>query len=161
MRGHAHNVRQFMKLSEVLQPDNVHLQVPVTTKAALLGYLAQTVADAQGLAKDDILNALQSREDLGSTGIGSGIAIPHASVSGLGDPYMLLIRTSKPVEFDSIDEQPVDLICLILTPAGEQNHYLTLLAKAARQLGSSDIVQKIRNAGTPLEMHTAITTCDR
>lgn len=149
-----------MKLSEVLKPDNVHLQVPVTTKAALLSYLAQTVADARGIAKDDILRALQSRENLGSTGIGSGIAIPHASVSGLVEPYMLLIRTSKTVEFDSIDEQPVDLVCLILTPAREQTPYLTLLAKAARQLGSSDVVQKMRNASTSSEMYAAIISCD-
>lgn len=146
-----------MQIFEVLQPDNVFLNVPAPTKAALLSFLAQTAAEAQGVEKNDILSALVSRENLGSTGIGSGIAIPHAPASGLVEPYMLLIRTSKPVPFDAIDDEPVDLICLILTPPGEQNQYLNLLARIARRLGSSDVVSAIRDADNPIDVHAAMT----
>ena len=150
-----------MPNSKVLKPDDVLIDVSVPSKSKLLKFVAETAADTLGLIEGDIVNALQSREDLGSTGIGAGIAIPHAPVEGVDSPFVLLVRLAKPIDFDAIDEEPVDVVCLILTPPGEQNRYLTLLSKIARQLRSADAVKTIRHAADPDIVYQALIQCDR
>lgn len=150
-----------MQISEVMKPSDVLVDVSAPSKSKLLKFVAETAADRLGLAEGDVLNAVQSREDLGSTGIGAGIAIPHAPVEGIDLPFVLLVRLAKPIDFDAIDEEPVDVICLILTPHSEQNHYLKLLSKIARQLRSVDAVKTIRHAADRQIIYQALIDCDR
>jgi len=149
-----------MQISEVMQPNGVLIDVSVPSKFKLLKFVAETAADRLGLVEGDVLNAVQSREDLGSTGIGAGIAIPHASVEGITLPFVLLVRLTMPIDFDAIDEEPVDIVCLILTPSGEQSHYLKLLSSIARQLRSVDAATTIRRAADREIIYQALITCE-
>lgn len=149
-----------MKISEVMKLEDVLIDVSVPSKAILLRFVAETAAGVLSIAEDHILNALQSRENLGSTGIGSGIAIPHAPVKGIVSPFVLLVRLTKPIDFEAIDEEPIDVVCLILTPLGEQNQYLKLLSQISRQLRSADVVRTIRGATDRQQVYQALTECD-
>ena len=149
-----------MNISDVMKPSDVLIDVSVASKPKLLKFVAENAAATVGIAAETILHALRSRENLGSTGIGSGIAIPHAPVTGLASPFALLVRLAKPIDFDSIDDQPVDLVCLILTPPGEQNRYLKLLSKIARQLQSADTLKTIRQAPNHKLVYDALTEQD-
>ncbi|WP_244570872.1 PTS sugar transporter subunit IIA [Stappia sp. TSB10GB4] len=135
-----------MKISEVMKRDDVLINVASSSKTKLLQFLSNKAAGILGINEDDVLAALQGRENLGSTGIGAGIAIPHAPVNGIVSPFTLLVRLGRPVAFEAIDEHPVDLVCLILTPPGEQNRHLKLLSTITRQLRSSEIVKAMRSA---------------
>ena len=134
-----------MKIAEILKPQDVFINVPAHSKPKLLRFMADNANSSLSIAGDEIFKALQSRESLGSTGIGSGIAIPHAPVIGVDAPFMSFARLAKPIDFQAIDEELVDIICLILTPIGEQSRYLTLLSKIARQLRSGDVLRNIRH----------------
>jgi len=149
-----------MKISEVMKPDDVFVGVAASSKAKLLQFLSGKAADALHISEANVLGALQSREGLGSTGIGAGIAIPHAPVEGVTSPYALLVRLAKPIEFEAIDEEPVDVVCLILMPPGEQAEYLKLLSTIARKLRSPEAIKVIRTATDPEQVFSAITECD-
>ena len=149
-----------MRISEVIKPEDVAIGVSVSSKSKLLKLLSEEAAHALGISEHDILAALQSREDLGSTGIGAGIAIPHAPVAGINGPFGFLVCLSKPVEFDAIDDEPVDIVCLILMPPEGQSAYLKLLSNIARQLRSADAVKRIRSAIDRDHAYSAITESD-
>lgn len=151
---------EVMEISGVMKPEDVVIDVSLPSKPRLLEFVAQTAADALGLREGDILEALQSREHLGSTGIGAGIAIPHAPVEGLHTPFLLLVRLAKPIDFEAVDEELVDVVCLILTPSGEQNGYLKLLSKIARRLRSPEAVETIRHAADRQAIYQAMIDCD-
>lgn len=151
---------EFMEISEVMKPDDVVIDVPAPSKPRLLEFVAQAAAGVLGLREGDILEALQSRENLGSTGIGAGIAIPHAPAEGLRVPFVLLVRLAKPIDFEAVDEELVDVVCLILTPSGEQNGYLKLLSKIARRLRSPEAVETIRHAADRQVIYQALIDCD-
>lgn len=146
-----------MRISEVIKPEDVAIGVSTSSKSKLLKLLSEKAAHALGISEQGILAALQSREDLGSTGVGAGIAIPHAPVAGLNGPFGFLVRLSKPVEFDAIDDEPVDIVCLILMPPEGQSAYLKLLSNIARQLRSADTLKKIRSANDREQVYSAIT----
>lgn len=150
-----------MKISEVIKPDDVEIGVSTASKSKLLKLLSEKAAHALGIGEQDILAALQSREGLGSTGIGAGIAIPHAPVAGIDGPFGYLACLSKPIEFDAIDDEPVDIVCLVLMPPEGQSAYLKLLSNIARQLRSKDVLKNIRSATDREHVYLAITECDR
>lgn len=149
-----------MKISEVIKPEDVTIGISTSSKSKLLELLSEKAAQALGINKKDILAALQGRENLGSTGIGAGIAIPHAPVAGIDGPFGFLMCLSKPVEFDAIDDEPVDIVCLIVMPPDGQSVYLKLLSNIARQLRSADTLKKIRSANELGQVYSAITECD-
>lgn len=150
-----------MRISEAIKPEDVTIGVSASSKNKLLKFLSEKAAQALGISQPDILAALQSREDLGSTGIGEGIAIPHAPVAGIDAPFGLFVCLSKPIEFDAIDDEPVDIVCLVLMPPEGQSAYLKLLSNIARQLRSKDVLKKIRSAMDREHVYLAITECDR
>ncbi len=153
-------VSKPMKISEVMKPDDVLIDVSVSSKGRLLQQLSDKAARALGVSERDILAALESREALGSTGIGAGIAIPHAPVAGIERPFGLFVRLTKPIEFDAIDDEPVDIVCLILTPPEGQANHLKLLANVARQLRSEHVLKRIRSTREANHIYSAITECD-
>lgn len=137
---------ELMQICEVMKPDDVLIDLSASSKSGFLSMVAEIAASRLGVPEGEILGALQNREELGSTGIGAGIAIPHACVDGVGAPFMLLARLTKPIDFEAVDEAPVDVVCMILTPSGEQSHYLTLLSRITRRLRCADALDAIRRA---------------
>jgi PTS system nitrogen regulatory IIA component len=153
-------VSEQMKISEVIKPEDVTIDAAASSKATLLQQLSENAARVLGISERDVFAALQRRESLGSTGIGKGIAIPHAPVAGIDAPFGQFVRLTKPIEFEAIDEEPVDIVCLILIPSEGQSTYLKLLSNIARQLRSKDALRKIRSAVDREQVYSAITECE-
>ena len=109
-----------MTIGEIIGPDQVMVGVRVTDKRQLLQDLAGRAATALALDRGVIFDALQARENLGSTGLGKGFALPHARLDGLNEPFALFMRLGRPIDFAAIDEKPVDLVILLLRPGGRQ-----------------------------------------
>ncbi|MBP1885795.1 PTS sugar transporter subunit IIA [Sinorhizobium mexicanum] len=136
-----------MKISEIISPESVRLDLTSPSKTSLLQTISEIAATALGIAASEIFLALTNREKLGSTGIGQGIAIPHAPVPAVGSPFFLIVRLKQPIDFEAVDDAPVDIVCLLLTPVpGSQ---LNVLAHLARKLRSPEIVEAVRSASTP------------
>ncbi len=135
-----------MQISEFLQPENVVLDLSLPSKERLLQDLADRAAKALGLSDAAIFTALSSREQLGSTGLGRGVAIPHATITGIEKPFGLLARLNRPVDFEAIDEAPVDVVFLLLNPAGNSSTALKALSCMARTLRDSDVMKLVRSA---------------
>lgn len=145
-----------MNTAELLRPEHVLVELDASSKQQLLQRLSERAARATGLDEAALLSALSHRETLGSTGMGQGIAIPHSSPAGLDAPFALLARLARAVEFDAIDERPVDLVFLLLSPADRASH-LKALSVVSRQLRSAGVTERLRRARTAAEMYAAIT----
>ena len=145
-----------MNIAELLRPENVLVDLDAPSKLQLLQALATRAARATGLDEAALLGGLSHRESLGSTGIGQGIAIPHSAPAELAAPFALLARLARPVEFDAIDDQPVDLVFLLLSPADRASH-LKALSVVSRQLRSAGVTERLRRARTAAEMYAAMT----
>ncbi|WP_228676916.1 PTS sugar transporter subunit IIA [Sinorhizobium fredii] len=99
---------------------------------------------------------MSNRESLGSTGIGEGIAIPHAPIRGIAAPFILFVRLKKPIDFESIDHIPVDIVSFLLTPTEGNASHLNVLAAIARKLRSPKTLRSIRAASEPEEVYLAL-----
>jgi len=105
---------------------------------------------------DAVANEVGKREELGSTGIGGGVAIPHARLREIKKPFGLLARLKNPIDFAAIDGGPVDIVFLMLLPAASQLDQLNTLAAAARKLRDGDLLSKLRKATTATELYRTI-----
>jgi len=135
-----------MTLADLIAPNAVIPALRANSKKQALQLLAQKAADVTGLNEGDILEGLLERERLGSTGVGNGIAIPHAKLTGIDRLYGIFARLEQPVDFDSIDDMPVDLICLLIAPEGAGADHLKALARVSRLLRDKGICEKLRGA---------------
>ena len=142
-----------MTLGEIVGPDHVVVGLRVGDKAQLLQELAGRAATAVGLDRRAIFEALQARENLGSTGLGKGFALPHARLEMLNEPFALLVRLARPIDFAAIDDQPVDLVILLLSPANGGNQHLATLAALSRPLRDAAFVQRLRRAPDAAAVH--------
>jgi PTS system nitrogen regulatory IIA component len=145
-----------MKISDLLSPTETMVDVRASNKRLLLEELAAKVAASLGLPVDQVTSHLLKREELGSTGTGNGIAIPHARLPGLKRPYGLLAKLKQGIEFDAIDGQAVDVVFVLLLPAAVENEALTALALVARTLRSPDTRARLRAAKSPAELYAAM-----
>ena len=125
-------------------PDAVLACVKASGKKALLAELAGRAAALYKLDERRLFDRLLERERLGSTGIGGGIAIPHGRMAGMEKPVGLFARLGHPVDFDSIDERPVDTVFLLLAPEGAGADHLKALARVSRLLRDRSLVDKLR-----------------
>jgi len=125
-------------------PDAVLASVKASGKKALLAELASRAASIFKLDERRLFDRLLERERLGSTGIGGGIAIPHGRLSTLDKPRGLFARLVHPVDFDSIDERPVDIVFLLVAPEGAGADHLKALARVSRLLRDRSLVEKLR-----------------
>jgi PTS system nitrogen regulatory IIA component len=125
-------------------PDAVLACVKASGKKALLAELAAKAATLYQLDERRLFDRLLERERLGSTGIGGGIAIPHGRMAGIDKPVGLFARLGHPVDFDSIDERPVDTVFLLLAPEGAGADHLKALARVSRLLRDRGLVEKLR-----------------
>ncbi|TXN23578.1 PTS sugar transporter subunit IIA [Methylobacterium sp. WL9] len=135
-----------MTIDEILSPDQVAVGVRTPSKAALLDDLARRAAQALGLDAASLRTALEKREGLGSTGVGDGIALPHARLESVRRPFGCLVRLRDAVDFDAIDERPVDLVFLLLLPTDGQGSQLNALACVARRMRDPEAVAAMRGA---------------
>ncbi|MCB1621749.1 MAG: PTS sugar transporter subunit IIA [Thiothrix sp.] len=135
-----------MDISKILNPDHILLSQSPGSRAVLLNLLARSAAEALGLSEADIRQALEAREALGTTGIGGGVAIPHATLDGLDAPFLMPVILRKPVEMDAVDEAPVDLVFLSLFPTGDQISPLKLMSAITRRLNEEGVAETLRKA---------------
>ena len=133
-----------MALTDLIAPDAVIPALKVISKKQALQELAAKAATLTGQNERAILEVLMQREKLGSTAVGNGIAIPHGKLPKLEKLFGLFARLGRPVDFDALDGQPVDLIFLLLAPEGAGADHLKALARVARLLRDPDIVHKLR-----------------
>lgn len=146
-----------MELADILSKDSVLTCAALADKADLLDKLAAAASKATGAGRKDILKALMAREELGSTGLGSGIAIPHGKLAGLKTVVAVFARLSEPLDFDAIDDQPVDLVMMLLAPIGSGADHLKALARVARLLRTDWIVDRLRATDDPNALYTLLT----
>ena len=145
-----------MQIKDFLTTSNVVIDVPASSKAALLSDLARRAAAELKLDADAVANEVGKRDELGSTGIGGGVAIPHARLREIKKPFGLLARLKNPIDFAAIDGGPVDIVFLMLLPAASQLDQLNTLAAAARKLRDGDLLSKLRKATTAAELYRTI-----
>jgi nitrogen PTS system EIIA component len=145
-----------MKISDLLSPTDVMLDVRATSKRALLQEFGAKAATNLGLPVDQVAPLLLKREELGSTGIGKGVAIPHVRLPGVQRPYGLLARLRQPIEFDAIDGQAVDIVFVLLLPDNAESGQLGALALVARTLRPPENLARLRGAKTASELYAAI-----
>jgi PTS system nitrogen regulatory IIA component len=146
-----------MKISDFLSQTDVEIDVRAGDKTRLLSQLSTQAAAELGLNSDEVSAEIVKREELGSTGVGNGVALPHARLRGLRKPFGLFARLSHAVEFEAIDDQPVDLIFLLLLPDASDDEQLNALACVARVLRDPQTLQRIRAAGDRDALFRAIT----
>jgi PTS system nitrogen regulatory IIA component len=135
-----------MKVAEFLSPSDVVIDVRAQGKSRLLKELCNRAATALKLDGDHLSAAILKREELGSTAMGGGVAIPHARLEHLIKPFGILARLRKSIDFDAIDGQPVDLVFLLLLPTSEPAEQLSTLASVARRLREPSTVRELRRA---------------
>ena len=133
-----------MKIKDFLSPSDVMIDVRANDKVGLLKELAARAASALDLPVDAVANEIERRDELGSTGIGGGVSIPHARFREVKKPFGLLARLKHAIEFDAIDGQPVDIVFVLLLPASSQLDQLNALAAVARKLRGPEALHKLR-----------------
>jgi PTS system nitrogen regulatory IIA component len=146
-----------MKISDFLSPADVMLDVKSANKDELLRLLSTRAAAGAGLDADEVTSLILKREGLGSTGVGNGVALPHARLVGLKAPFSLFARLRRAIDFEAIDDQPVDIVFLLLLPESDNGEQLNALACAARALRDAEVLKQIRGAADRDALFRAIT----
>jgi len=145
-----------MDINDFLAPSDVLVGIRMSDKTRLLEDLCGRAASILKIDADKITGDILKREELGSTGIGGGVAIPHARIAVVKKPFGLLARLKSAIEFDSIDHQPVDLVFLLLLPTASAGEQLNALAMVARRLRDADITRDARRATAPSGLYAAV-----
>ena len=135
-----------MHLADIVDSRSVIPNLRAPGKKQLLHELAHAAAEITGLEQRSIFETLLQREKLGSTGLGQGIAIPHGKIKTLSRVHGVFARLATPVDFDSVDGQPVDLVFLLLAPEHAGADHLKALARVARLLRDADVARKLRQS---------------
>ncbi|WP_119560867.1 PTS IIA-like nitrogen regulatory protein PtsN [Vibrio cholerae] len=142
-----------MQLSEVLSLDCTKSAVQCSSKKRALEIISEIAALHTGQNATELFECMLSREKMGSTGIGNGIAIPHARMSDSENAVAVLLQCEEPIEFDSIDNRPVDLLFAILVPEDQCKEHLKTLACMAERLNDKQILKQLRNAASDQELY--------
>jgi PTS system nitrogen regulatory IIA component len=139
-------LERSMLLTDVVASDAIIPALKVNGKKQALQELAAKAAELSGQNERTILEILMQREKLGSTGVGNGIAIPHGKLPKLAKLFGLFARLDRPIDFEALDGQPVDLVFLLLAPEGAGADHLKALARVARLLRDPDVANKLRKS---------------
>lgn len=146
-----------MEIKDILSPVSTKNAVRGTSKKRILETLSELAASAaNGVEYEVVLQSLISRERMGSTGIGQGIALPHGRLPGMNKPIAVAITCDPPVEFDAIDNQPVDIFFALLVPENETENHLKVLSSVASKLNDRDTVRRLRKATTDSALYEAL-----
>lgn len=147
-----------MNLAEILAPEAVMGDLKATSKKQLLQAISEHAAALTGLSAREIFDTVLQREKLGSTGVGNGIAIPHAKFAEFGDIVGVFARLHAPVDFDALDDNPVDLVFLLLAPEKAGADHLKALSRVARVLRDPARVSQLRTTADPALIYNYLTS---
>ena len=146
-----------MEITNLLEREGVVASMKVSSKKQTLQELAEVAARVTGLKERLIFDTLLERERLGTTGVGHGIAIPHGKLAELDRLHAIFARLDKPVEFDSVDDAPVDLIFLLLAPESAGADHLKALARVSRLLRNDSVCEKLRGTDDVDTIYSLLT----
>lgn len=152
--------RSVDSLADLLRPDEVIAALSVPNKKSLFVQMARLATKSRELSAQDVTERLLDRERLGSTGFGGGVAIPHGKIEGLDHVVGLFARLSSPIDFAAIDDMPVDLVFLLLSPPDAGVEHLKALARVSRKLRDRAFVAKLRGAGSPDALYALLANGD-
>jgi PTS system nitrogen regulatory IIA component len=144
-----------MALADILHPEGILPALRVQSKKQLLMELAACAAKLTGIPEREIFEVVLQREKLGSTGVGGGIAIPHGKLKSLAKITGVFARLETPVDFEALDDQPVDIVFMLLAPEGAGADHLKALSRIARVLRDQDLVARLRSS----ESAAALDAC--
>lgn len=145
-----------MEIADLIKADRVVAKLRATSKKQALQDLARRAAEITGQSERAIFSVLMKRERLGTTGVGNGIAIPHGKLPSLDRLYGVFARLENPIDFDSIDERPVDLIFLLLAPESSGADHLKALARVSRLLRDKSACEKLRGTDDPEALYALL-----
>ena len=146
-----------MELSDILSEASVVVLSGKFNKEQVLHSLADRAAQVIGADADEVFAAVNERELLGSTGLGNGIAIPHGRFPSLPAVTAVFARLTEPVDFEAVDDQPVDLVMLLLAPIGAGADHLKALARVARVLRTDAVIDELRRTVDPARLYEILT----
>ncbi len=146
-----------MEISDLINMDSVEANLRASSKKQAIQDLARKAADIVGLHERAVFDVLMERERLGTTGVGNGIAIPHGKLANLDKLYGLFVRLETPIDFQAIDEQPVDLIFLLLAPESAGADHLKALARVSRLLRDKAVCDKLRGTDNKEALFALLT----
>lgn len=146
-----------MQLGSILKPDAVKSISSCTSKKRLFHDLGELAEASYGLSATTVIDALIDREGLGPTGVGQGIALPHARMPDTEDVVGLFLRLERPLNFDAVDRQPVDLVFALIAPENAGVDHLKALALVSRTLRDGSICAKLRANSDANTLHTILT----
>ena len=137
-----------MDFEDICQIVDTVVDLPVHSKSALLHDLAHRAALVLKVDDDTVFSAVLKREELGSTGVGNAVALPHVRLEQVKKPFGIMARLKQPIDFDAIDGQPVDLVCLLLLLLSKEKEQaqLNVLAAVARRLRTPELLEQLRRA---------------
>lgn len=147
-----------MQLSTIVKPGAVRTYLQVSSKKRLFQDIADLAHQIYGLDAARTLDALQERESLGPTGVGNGVALPHARLHTLDHVAGVFVKLDKPLDFDAVDRQPVDLVFALFAPKDSGVDHLKALALVSRTLRDTDLRAKLRANSDPAALHAILTT---
>lgn len=147
-----------MKISDILSAENILLSVKAKNKRQLLQDISHLVAEKIKVDERTICDTLQERENLGSTGFGGNVALPHGRLAELDKVHGFFIKLTSPIDFDAIDGQPVDLLFLLLSPESSGADHLTALAQISRLLKNKTLVAKLRKTNNREEIYALLNS---
>lgn len=145
-----------MDLSDLIEVPAILPALKANSKKQLLQMLAERASTMTGIPEREIFDTILQRERLGSTGVGNGIAIPHGKLAGVKQIAGVFARLETPVDFEALDDQPVDLVFLLLAPEGAGADHLKALSRIARVLRDTDAVAKIRGTRDASAIHALL-----
>lgn len=149
--------RPPMELSKLLTPAAVRVVGQFTSKKRLFQELGEIAAQAYGMSSAMVIDGLQERETLGPTGVGHGVALPHARLEDLKSIVAVFLRLEKPLDYDSVDRQPVDLVFGLFAPKDSGVDHLKALALVSRTMRDPAVVAKLRANTDPAKLHAILT----
>lgn len=146
-----------MVINDIISLDRTQCLVECQSKKRIFEVISEiAVQQSPELDQVEVLSSLLGREKMGSTGIGNGIAIPHGKIRGLANMIAVIVTSNKPIEFDAIDSQPVDIFFAILVPEEQTDKHLQALSGIARKLSNKDTVRAVRQATNKNEIVAAL-----
>lgn len=147
-----------MEFAKLLKPEAVKVLTSATSKKRLLHDLGDLAESAYGLKSPLVVEALMNREALGPTGVGHGVALPHARLPGLDEVIGAFVLLDKPIDFNSVDRQPVDIAFALFAPESAGVEHLKALALVSRTLRDNGVCSKLRANPDPATLYTILTS---
>lgn len=147
-----------MELADLLKPEAVRISSNMKSKKRLFLDLAEIAAQVYGIEEAPAVDALQERESLGPTGVGHGVALPHARIDGIDSVRGVFLRLERPLDYGSVDRAPVDLVFALFAPREAGVEHLKALALVSRTLRETSVCNKLRSNVEPDKLYAILTT---